>query len=59
MNGGGERRGIQAGCITPFTLSNIPSGIREHAAEERSAVGLAELPHGIPVEINGDFELRS
>ena len=25
----------------------------------RSAVGLAELPHGIPVEINGEFELRS
>jgi enamine deaminase RidA (YjgF/YER057c/UK114 family) len=25
----------------------------------RSAVGLAELPHGIPVEINGEFELHS
>jgi enamine deaminase RidA (YjgF/YER057c/UK114 family) len=25
----------------------------------RSAVGLAELPHGIPVEINGEFELNS
>ena len=25
----------------------------------RTAVGLAELPHGIPVEINGEFELRS
>ena len=25
----------------------------------RSAVGLAELPHGIPVEINGEFELKS
>ena len=25
----------------------------------RSAVGMAELPHGIPVEINGEFELRS
>ncbi len=24
----------------------------------RSAVGMAELPHGIPVEINGEFELR-
>ena len=24
----------------------------------RSAVGLAELPHGIPVEINGEFELK-
>ena len=30
--------------------------IGQHA---RSAVGLAELPHGIPVEINGEFELRS
>jgi enamine deaminase RidA (YjgF/YER057c/UK114 family) len=25
----------------------------------RSAVGMAELPHGIPVEINGEFELHS
>ena len=25
----------------------------------RSAVGLAELPHGIPVEINGEFELKA
>ena len=25
----------------------------------RTAVGLAELPHGIPVEINGEFELHS
>jgi enamine deaminase RidA (YjgF/YER057c/UK114 family) len=25
----------------------------------RSAVGLAELPHGIPVEINGEFELHA
>jgi YjgF/chorismate_mutase-like, putative endoribonuclease len=24
----------------------------------RTAVGLAELPHGIPVEINGEFELK-
>jgi enamine deaminase RidA (YjgF/YER057c/UK114 family) len=24
----------------------------------RSAVGMAELPHGIPVEINAEFELR-
>jgi enamine deaminase RidA (YjgF/YER057c/UK114 family) len=24
----------------------------------RSAVGMAELPHGIPVEINGEFELH-
>jgi hypothetical protein len=23
----------------------------------RTAVGMAELPHGIPVEINGEFEL--
>lgn len=25
----------------------------------RSAVGMAELPHGIPVEINGEFELQT
>lgn len=25
----------------------------------RSAVGMFELPHGIPVEINGEFELKS
>ena len=25
----------------------------------RSAVGLAELPHGITVEINGEFELNA
>ena len=25
----------------------------------RTAVGMAELPHGIPVEINGEFELKS
>ena len=25
----------------------------------RSAVGLAELPHGIPVEINGEFEIHT
>jgi len=25
----------------------------------RTAVGMAELPHGIPVEINGEFELRA
>jgi enamine deaminase RidA (YjgF/YER057c/UK114 family) len=25
----------------------------------RSAVGMAELPHGIPVEINGEFEIKS
>ncbi len=25
----------------------------------RSAVGMYELPHGIPVEINGEFEIKS
>ena len=25
----------------------------------RSAVGMAELPHGIPIEINGEFELHA
>ena len=28
----------------------------ENGQHARSAVGLAELPHGIPVEINGEFE---
>jgi enamine deaminase RidA (YjgF/YER057c/UK114 family) len=36
-----------------FELLGAQSG--QHA---RSAVGLAELPHGIPVEINGEFELK-
>jgi len=31
----------------------------EHGRHARSAVGMAELPHGIAVEINGEFELRS
>jgi hypothetical protein len=31
----------------------------ENGQHARSAVGLAELPHGIAVEINGEFELRS
>ena len=30
----------------------------ENGQHARSAVGIAELPHGIPVEINGEFELR-
>ena len=30
----------------------------EFGRHARSAVGMAELPHGIPVEINGEFELR-
>ena len=25
----------------------------------RTAVGMAELPHGIPVKINGEFELKA
>jgi enamine deaminase RidA (YjgF/YER057c/UK114 family) len=25
----------------------------------RTAVGMAELPHGIPVEINGEFEIKT
>ncbi len=36
-----------------FELLGAQNG--QHA---RSAVGLAELPHGIPVEINGEFELK-
>jgi enamine deaminase RidA (YjgF/YER057c/UK114 family) len=31
----------------------------EFGQHARSAVGLAELPHGIPVEINGEFELHA
>jgi enamine deaminase RidA (YjgF/YER057c/UK114 family) len=31
----------------------------QNGRHARTAVGLAELPHGIPVEINGEFELRS
>lgn len=31
----------------------------ERGAHARSAVGLAELPFGIPVEIEGEVELRS
>jgi enamine deaminase RidA (YjgF/YER057c/UK114 family) len=30
----------------------------QHGKHARSAVGMAELPHGIPVEINGEFELK-
>ena len=30
----------------------------QYGQHARSAVGLAELPHGIAVEINGEFELR-
>lgn len=30
----------------------------EAGQHARTAVGLAELPHGIPVEINGEFELH-
>ncbi len=31
----------------------------KYGQHARSAVGLAELPHGIPVEINGEFELHA
>ena len=31
----------------------------KHGQHARSAVGMAELPHGIPVEINGEFELHA
>lgn len=30
----------------------------ENGQHARSAVGMFELPHGIPVEINGEFEIR-
>ena len=29
-----------------------------HGKHARTAIGVAELPHGIPVEINGEFELH-
>jgi enamine deaminase RidA (YjgF/YER057c/UK114 family) len=29
-----------------------------HGKHARSAVGMYELPHGIPVEINGEFEIK-
>jgi enamine deaminase RidA (YjgF/YER057c/UK114 family) len=29
-----------------------------HGKHARSAVGMHELPHGIPVEINGEFEIH-
>jgi len=31
----------------------------KYGQHARSAVGMAELPHGIPVEINGEFELHA
>ena len=31
----------------------------EFGRHARSAVGMAELPHGIPVEINAEFELHA
>jgi len=30
----------------------------QYGRHARSAVGMAELPHGIPVEINGEFEIH-
>ena len=31
----------------------------ENGRHARSAVGMFELPHGIPVEINGEFEIKA
>jgi enamine deaminase RidA (YjgF/YER057c/UK114 family) len=31
----------------------------QYGQHARSAVGMAELPHGIAVEINGEFEIKS
>ena len=31
----------------------------QNGKHARTAVGMAELPHGIPVEINGEFELKA
>jgi enamine deaminase RidA (YjgF/YER057c/UK114 family) len=43
------------GC-SDLLIDLFGTEIGQHA---RSAVGLAELPHGIPVEINGEFELNT
>ena len=49
----------QPGVINGFTDLIIGVFGRERGAHARSAVGLAELPFNIPVEIEGEVELRS
>lgn len=49
----------QPAVINGFTDLIIDVFGPEAGAHARSAVGLAELPFGIPVEIEGEVELRS
>jgi len=48
----------QPAVINGFTDLIISVFGQERGAHARSAVGLAELPFGIPVEIEGEVELR-
>ena len=52
------RFGRQPAVINGFTDLIIDVFSVEVGAHERSAVGLAELPFNIPVEIQGEVELR-
>lgn len=48
----------QPSAITGFTELLLQELSPEHGALARSAVGLAELPFNIPVEIEGEVQLR-
>ena len=48
----------QPAVINGFTDLIISVFGAEHGAHARSAIGVAELPFGIPVEIEGEVELR-
>src|SRR4051812_11231497 len=48
----------QPGVINGFTELIVEVFGRTVGAHARSAVGMAELPFGIPVEIEGEVELR-
>ena len=48
----------QPAVINGFTDLIVSVFGQERGAHARSAVGLAELPFGIPVEIEGEVELR-
>jgi hypothetical protein len=49
----------QPAVINGFTTLILDVFGREVGAHARSAVGLAELPFGIPVEIEGEVEIRA
>ena len=49
----------QPAVINGFTTLILEVFGREVGAHARSAVGLAELPFGIPVEIEGEVEIRA